>query len=520
MKSTTNKETNLDRSLKLIVKTSFIVFIGLVISKILAYAYRIIIARYFGPEVYGLFMLALTIVSFFATIVAFGLADGLLRYISYLRAKDKKGEIKYLLNFTIKYSIIAGIIGGVILFFLSDFIAIELFKNIQLSILIKILSATVIIYLLSNTFLALLRAYEEISCYSLIYNILQNVFRVSILIILILLGFSSGASPVVLSFALASILLLITSYFFARYKIKSLFEISEKKNTELRKELISYSWPIMLYGIFGLILYWIDSFSLGFFKSAVEVGIYNAAVPIAMLIGIIPEIFMQLFFPLINREYSSKNYKLIEQLSKQVTKWIFMVALPIFILIFFFPGAALNILFGAEYLPAENALRFLLIGAFISALFVVSNNLISMLGKSKLVLINITFAAFLNLVLNAFLVPMPFVFNLDNSKGLVGAATATLISMIFLNLLFMVQTKKYLSFIPLRRKMITIALISLIPTALLFWLRSTLALNIFLIILLAAIFIIVYGILLLVSGSLDENDWMIIKAVLRKIYRK
>ena len=50
-----------DSNLKLIAKSSVIVFAGIFLSKIFTYLYRIIIAREFGPEAYGLFSLALVI---------------------------------------------------------------------------------------------------------------------------------------------------------------------------------------------------------------------------------------------------------------------------------------------------------------------------------------------------------------------------------------------------------------------------------------------------------------------------
>ena len=517
LNETENKKEELNRSLKLIAKSSFIVLIGLIISKILGYVYRILIARYFSPEVYGLFNLALAISSFLISIFSFGFSEGLLRFIPLLRAKKKQNEINYLIKRTRDIYIIFGIISTFLLFFFSDFISNQIFHNASLTIFLKIMSANIFISLLLYIYLGSIRAYEKISWYSGIFNIFQNVARVGVLVILIILGIRSNGSIIVWSWVIASFLTLIVSYAVCRHEIKEIFKKYKKQDySKLNKEFFAYSWPIIFYSVIGLLLYWIDTFSLGVYKSSLEVGIYNAAVPIAALIGIVPELFMQIFFPMISREYSNKNYKIIEQLSKQVTKWIFMVSLPLFILIFFFPGAALNLLFGEEYLPAENALRILLIGTFISALFAVCNNLISMLGKSKLVLFNIAFAALMNLVLNSILVPLPRIFLLDNSNGMIGAATATLISILFLNALFIFQTKKYLSFIPLKRKMINILIISVIATAMLFYFRSVAYLSIINILLISMLFVLIYSILLLVSKSLDENDWMIIKAVWRK----
>src|SRR3972149_8037459 len=91
----------LDKSLNLLVKTSFIVFIGLALSKILGYTYRIIIARYFGPEVYGLFSLALMVSGWFIAISTLGLSEGLLRFIPIYRGRKERNKISYLFRFSI-----------------------------------------------------------------------------------------------------------------------------------------------------------------------------------------------------------------------------------------------------------------------------------------------------------------------------------------------------------------------------------------------------------------------------------
>jgi O-antigen/teichoic acid export membrane protein len=510
----------LNKSLKLLVKTSFIVFIGLVVSKILGYAYRIIIARYYGPEAYGLFTLALTITSFFASIVALGLTDGLLRYIPMLRAKSKFDELRYLTLKVLKIYVILGIISSVALILASDIIATGIFHNPELSVLIKVIGSVIVFSLLGNVLLTVIRSFEEIGWYSFVYNILQNVAKVVLLVSLVMLGIKSGSLVASLSYALGTVLTFVAAYFVCRYKTKTIFgKYKAKDYSSLSRDFFSYSWPVLFYSIVSIVFYWIDTFSLGYYKSALEVGLYNAAVPIAMLLGLVPELFMQLFFPMISKEYSRENYELIKQLSKQVTKWIFIVILPLFLLLFLFPGAALNIIFGSQYLAAEGALRLLLVGSFISALFVSSTQLISMIGKSKLILMNIIIASVSNFVFNSILVPMPSIFGFDNANGLLGAALATLVSLILFNLLFVIETKKYLSFIPLRRKMVTIGLISLVPLAVLLYLRDRVEISIISIVLLSGIFFIIYFGLIIALRAFDKNDLMIVNAVFRKIFK-
>ena len=278
----------------------------------------------------------------------------------------------------------------------------------------------------------------------------------------------------------------------------------------ITKELFSYSWPILFLGLLGGILYGIDSFAIGYFRSTLEVGFYNAAIPIALLLSIAPELFTRLFFPLMTKEYSKKNLEMIKELSQQVGKWIFMLNLPFFIIIILFPGAFINILFGQEYLIAENALRFLAIGVFFSSLTLLSHNLIAMMGRTKLILADLMVILVLNIILNIILIP---------KYGLNGAAFSTMICSIIFGLIFLFQAYHYLSIIPLRRKMLRIFIIIIIPTFLLIGIKQFVVMNTFSLILMSLFFFLSYILLIFLTGCLDKNDFMILKSVKEKLLR-
>ena len=220
---------------------------------------------------------------------------------------------------------------------------------------------------------------------------------------------------------------------------------------------------------------------------------------------------MQLFFPLIAKEYYKRNYSTIKELSKQVGKWIFTINLPIFLLIILFPGTLINILFGKEYLVAVQALRILSVGALVSSIFVISQNIISMAGKSRLLLYNIIITTALNIILNIMLVP---------TFGINGAALSASLSFIVLNAIMVFEAKHYMNIIPLRRKMLKILLVSLIPTALLILAKNFIVLNLFTIILLGIFFIALYAFLMLATGCLDRNDAMIIETIKKYFAKK
>ncbi|MBU4086117.1 MAG: oligosaccharide flippase family protein, partial [Nanoarchaeota archaeon] len=201
---------DVESNLKLIAKTSLIVFVGIFISKILAYIFRITIARYYGPEVYGLFSLATMIFGMTITFSLLGLTSGLARFIPQYRGKNESNQLSYLFRFTKKVLLITSVISALFLFFLSEFIAVNIFHNIDLIIWIKILSFFVPIAILSGIFLEAIKSYELISYHSFIFNILQNVMRVLILAILILLGFNAPSA--IVSYCLGFLAVLIASY--------------------------------------------------------------------------------------------------------------------------------------------------------------------------------------------------------------------------------------------------------------------------------------------------------------------
>ena len=441
------KQKNLDNSLKLIAKTSVIVFVGLILSKIFTYVYRIIIARHFGPEIYGLFSLAIMILGWFIAFSSLGLSEGLLRHIALYRGEKKINKIRFLFKISKRIVLFSTLISAILLFLLSEFISLRFFHNPDLTIFLKIFSILIPLSVFSSIYLSVIRAYEKISWHAFVSNILRSALKLIIIIILILLGFKTNA--IIFSYSLGILIILVVSYLICKYKIPEIFKkyiLQKEIRKNIAKELFSYSWPILFLGLLGGILYGIDSFAIGYFRSTLEIGFYNAAIPIALLLNIAPELFIRLFFPLMTKEYSKKNLGVIKELSQQVGKWIFMLNLPFFVMIILFPGVFINLLFGQEYLIAENALRLLAIGAFFSSLTLLSSNLIAMIGKTRLMLADLTVILTLNVILNIILVP---------KYGLNGAAFSTMICGIIFGLIFLFQARHYTFIIPIRRKMLS-----------------------------------------------------------------
>ncbi len=507
-----SKKEEIGNSLKIIAKTSFFVFLTILFSKIIFYFYRIIIARTFGPAIYGTFSLALIIFSFSVAISSFGFYQGILRFIPFYRGTKKINNIRYIFRFSILILTLSSILFSFILFFSSEFISINFFHDPNLIIFLKILSIAMPFYIIGSVFLCLIMGFEKIKVNSFISESFQALVKLISLILLIFFGLKIHS--IALSHLIGILSIFFVAYLYCRYKLPEIFKkyiLDRETKKQIRRGFFLYSIPLIfsniIYDLFG----YMDSSVIGFFKGSSSVGIYNAAFPIASLITILPSLFLPLFFPMIVREFSEKKINIIRELSKQVQKWILIINIPFFALMFLFSGAFINLLFGSQYIAGEQALRILSVGFLFYSMTKISENLILVIGKSKIFLMNIIILSVFNIILNILLIP---------KYGINGAAFSTTISYVALNIILFFQVKRYINIMPLRRKMFRVLISVAIPSLILFYIRQFFPINLFSIILLCSFFILLYILLIFITRSLDRNDFEILKTFKIKLTRK
>lgn len=504
------KQKEFDKSLKLIAKSSFVLFLGLLLSKFFTYFYRIIIAREFGPEQYGLFSLAIMIASWFFLFSNLGLGEGIVRFFSRSLGKKDHSGIKSIFRSTFMTFTITGWGSTIILIILAPFLANNVFHEPELLNFLIIFSFSIPLTLYLSLFSGLLLSNQKINSYSFINNIFISFIKIFFIGVFIFFGLKSFSIP--FSHVLGIFLTAVIAFFICAKSLKNQISFNffkgKKEDLTLFKGILFFSIPLLFANFIGNTMGWMDSFLIGYYYGAKEVGFYNAAITISLLFTLTSQLFTQLFFPFATKEFSKGNKENVKQISQQLGKWILAFNLPLLILIVLFPGSFLNILFGPEFLAAKNSLRFLTIGFFVFFISQISQQLILMKGKSKILLIDSIIISIFNLSLNIILVP---------KYGIDGAAIATMLSVILLSLIFTFQSYHYLSILPVRRKSINILFSGFIAAAILASIKSFFSNNLFSLFLLTLFFLLVYSFLLLLTHSLDKNDLLIIQSFSKKL---
>ena len=123
-----------DESLLKVAKGAGIVFIGTAVGMLLAYISMLIIARFLGPEDYGLISLASAVTTIASTVVLVGMPEGIVRFVSFYKGRGGREKIKGVIVSAIQIVLPLSILASSIIFFFADSISL-IFKEQELSLI-------------------------------------------------------------------------------------------------------------------------------------------------------------------------------------------------------------------------------------------------------------------------------------------------------------------------------------------------------------------------------------------------
>ncbi len=365
-----------DESLLKVAKGAGIVFIGIAVGMLSAYITVLIIARFLGPKDYGLISLASAVTTIASTVVLIGMPEGVVRFISFYRGRGESRKIKGVIVSAIQIVLPLSIVASFTIFFFSDSISL-IFKERELVPILRIFSVGIPFYVLFNIFNYAIGGFQEMKYVVLVRDIFQNIFRLLILVSVLILGWGIYGAAFAYTFAI------ICAPFVAFFYLNKIFPFWEKKTVLTKRELLSYSWPLMFAGMLGLVMGWIDTLMLGYFLTAKDVGIYRASLATARLLKIVPSSFISIFFPVVTELYSKGMHEEIKDTNYAVTKWIFMIVLPLVMLMVLFSDDVLNILYGSAYIRGAYAFCILTLSYFFISIMFPTGQIIKTVGEQN-----------------------------------------------------------------------------------------------------------------------------------------
>jgi O-antigen/teichoic acid export membrane protein len=368
------------------------------------------VARYLGPEQFGIFSYAIAFVAIFAGIAKLGLDSIVVRE---LVNHPEKADVYLGTAFWLK------VIGAVLAWVI-----------IAITTLLSNNDHTTNIYILIIASGIIFQSFEVIDFYfqSQVLSKFVSACKISQLllssILKIYLVFTSAS---LLGFVLVSALdqMVLGVALYVAYKKQPLANFYNKFDWHLLVRLLKESWPIMLSGLAITIYMRIDQIMIQNMLGPKEVGIFTAAVSIVSAFYFIPMLITNSLFPSIisSKKISEEVYYKRVQLLFSILVWI---AILIYIPMIFFSDWLVYLLYGTNFKDAGQILYIYAFAGLFVFMGVASGGWYINEGLQKISLYRTLIGALLNIAFNIILIPI---------YGLKGAAISTVIAQIAVSFL-------------------------------------------------------------------------------------
>ncbi len=493
----------INRELTDITKKSGIVFIGRVIATIFGFFFSLAAARLMGADVYGKLMYVTVIITMLSLVTKLGLTQGLVQYVSKLTDKAKKEERNSIITFSFLIVFIFSIILSIILFIFSEFIAVNIFNNADLTLLLKIMSPILILLSLIELTPGIFRGLKIVKYQVFGRDLIQSIIRLLAVLILGYMGYKINGLVTAYYLSMAVSLIYLT------YKVHSLNLFGKIKNKfrNSYKELLLFSAPLLVSSILHYSISKVDIFMIGYFLNTSSVGIYTIALKIGTLTNFLLFSINSMFAPNITTLYYNNQITKLKKLYQVITKWIFAINLSVFFFFLIVSRDVMNV-FGAEFTVGWLALILITAGQVVNA-GVGSAGLINIMTgypKSELYVSIIVFI--INVTLNYFLIPI---------YGIEGAAFASLISIGVMNLLRLYILYNRLEFLPYNKNYLHVIYSAIIALIIGYLLNSFLDLHYLIQLVIIGSGFVSVNIFANWKFGLEAEDLMIISKLKQKI---
>ena len=500
--------SSLDDSLAKISKGAGLALVGTFAALLLGFLSRPMIARYATEADYGVYSLALAILNICIVIDALGLRQGVPRSIAYARGKNDNERVQKLIPASVQFGLIGGISLGIIVFLTSDILAARIFHDATLAFPLKIFALGIPFFTLINVLVSVFRGFDDVKPRVYFLNILRPVLFLLFLLTVVFLDLPFiGVFYAFLASLVASCVALIV-YTVKRLPFPIRFRTSLSANP-VAKELLLFSLPLLGVAALGLIIIWTDTLMLGVLKSSTDVGLYNAAYPLAQFISTPLYAVQLVYVPVVSGLYARGLMPEMRRNFSILTKWLCAATLPLFLILFLFPDTVVGFLFGVSYAPAATALKILSIGYMVNNFLGPNGATLITLGEARFVMWTALATAGLNIGLNIALIP---------PLGIEGAAIASAASLVSINLIIGWRLYSLARAQPLSKNLLKPTLASLALAFLFqFVFGNFVSVTWWMLPLLFILYYVIYGLAILVTRSFDKEDISMLLAVEKRV---
>jgi O-antigen/teichoic acid export membrane protein len=432
-----------ESNIKFVMKNVSAVFILKVFGTGLLFIFQVILGNRLGANYYGQFTIYTTLLNLFLLVTVFGIDSTLIRYIPRVKEDDRlrvKLLKKSLFN-VLTVSII------VVLFMYIFRWPIMAFFNIKNEKIYYILPIILLMMSVSKVLDGFFQGEKKTSLATFFSPLLLTGVKLIVFFIAAFL-LNKNLVAAVISVLVSEGILVLIRIIYVKKEQGNIVKTSESVFTKQENiKFMKYSLSLFAILSLGTMVSSVDKIIINAYMGSAEVGVYKVAENYMALVGIFASPFV-VFWPVMSELYKKKQLDVLDKIFNYAVKLISLLAVPVMVFIIVFSNDLLGF-FGKEFSQGTIILCILLIGTGCDSLTGPVGALLNMTDYAKYNLVDTIILAVVDISLNLLLVPR---------MGAVGAAIATAVSLVSINLINIVQNKILLKVFPYDRNNLLILL--------------------------------------------------------------
>ncbi|MDQ1144903.1 stage V sporulation protein B [Bacillus sp. SORGH_AS 510] len=346
------------------LKGTFILLIAGLITRVLGFVYRIVLARSIGEEGVGLYMMAYPTFILVVTITQLGLPVAISKNIAEAEARKDYGEIKKILVVSLAITIGLSIIITPALLLLAPLLSTTLFTDPRTYYPLMAIAPALPIIAISSVLRGYFQGRQNMRP-SAISQILEQFVRITIIATATKTFMPYGVEYAAAAAMGASVLgeLLSLLYLLTMFKLKKRFKLRKNffqfvhKGKRTFKELMEIAIPTMGSRMIGSIAWFFEPIVVAHSLALAGVIAVNAtkqygaltgyAMPLLMLPSFVTFSLATSLVPAISEANSQNNFKLIEYRLQQALRFVFLTGGLAVIVLYVLADPLMQLMYGS-----------------------------------------------------------------------------------------------------------------------------------------------------------------------------
>ncbi len=391
---------------KVSAKGVFNIFWGLAASSIISAIGVMLVAGLLSESEYGLVAIALMGPNLIAIFRDWGVDWATIKYTAQYRSENKEADVKNVLAAVVFFEILLGFSLSIVSFFLSGFLATNIFDRPEIVPLIQIASFTIFADGLLKAAQAAFTGYEKMEYHS-ITSIVYSILKTGFMILLVISGLGAFGATIGTTIAyLISGVISIMLLYVAIYRNLQRQDASKLEIFATIKTLFRYGLPLSISAIISGFLAQFYNVLIAIYCTDLIIGNLQVALNFAFIVTFFVMPVITVLLPAFSKFDSQKEQETLGNVFQFSVKYASLLIVPVAFAVIALSQLGVSTLFGAKYLYTSLYLALYVVTFIYTAFGYLSvENIIKSQGKTDVNMKLTLLTSVIGLALNIVLIP-------------------------------------------------------------------------------------------------------------------